>query len=456
MTLLSLGLNLRYVCPALILQFHFKKNYISFTALHLLALKLKKLMKGNNNFFKIFILGLLAAIGPFSIDMYLPGFPNIAKDLDTDVSKVSLTLSSFFIGISAGQLLYGPLLDKYGRKKPLYFGLSLYILASLGCALSTSITMLIIFRFLQALGGCAGMVASRAMVRDMFEVKDNARIFSLLMLVIGVSPLLAPTIGGYVTAATNWRYVFIILLLIVLAMLFLCIYMLPESQKPAEAYSLAPTFILQKFGEVFKQPQFVIYTFTSAFTAAGLYAYVAGSPHVFMEIFKASEKTYGWIFAIVAGSLVLATQINAQILRFTSSEKIIPRAIIIQCCAGLLLAIGFMNNWWGMTSSIILCSIFLACQGFTFPNASALALAPFDKNAGSASALIGCIQMATGTLSSAMVSFFHNNTAVPLGFVMAFCAVTALTILLTGKGIVKYRAGKERVEESSVDMLSEV
>jgi len=413
-------------------------------------------MKGNNHFFKIFILGLLAAIGPFSIDMYLPGFPDIAKDLNTDVSNVSLTLSAFFIGISAGQLLYGPLLDKYGRKKPLYFGLSLYIIASLGCALSASINMLIIFRFLQALGGCAGMVASRAMVRDMFEVKDNAKVFSLLMLVTGVSPLLAPTIGGYITAATDWRYVFVILLLIVLVMLLLCIYMLPESRKPAEAYSLAPKFILQKFGEVFKEPQFVIYTFASAFTAAGLYAYIAGSPHVFMEIFKASRESYGWIFAIVAGSLVLATQINAQILRFTSSERIIPRAIVIQCCAGLLLAVGFMNNWWNMTGSIILCSIFLACQGFTFPNASALALAPFEKNAGSASALIGCVQMATGTLSSAMVSVFHNNTAVPMGVVMASCAVIALTILLTGKGIVKYRARKEEVEESSVDMMSEV
>ncbi|MCH5717034.1 MFS transporter [Niabella hibiscisoli] len=154
-------------------------------------------MKGNNNkFLKILLLGLLSAIGPFSIDMYLPGFPNIAKDLQTDVSNISLTLSSFFIGISAGQLLYGPLLDKYGRKKPLYFGLSLYILASLGCAVATSVNMLIVFRFLQALGGCAGMVASRAMVRDLFDVKESAKVFSLLMLVIGVSPLLAPTIGG--------------------------------------------------------------------------------------------------------------------------------------------------------------------------------------------------------------------------------------------------------------------
>lgn len=414
------------------------------------------IMKGNNNFFKVFILGLLAAIGPFSIDMYLPGFTNIAKDLHTSVSNISLTLSSFFIGISAGQLLYGPLLDKYGRKKPLYFGLSLYLIASLGCAASTSVTMLIAFRFLQAIGGCAGMVASRAMVRDMFEVNESAKVFSLLMLVIGISPLLAPTIGGYVTSSIGWRYVFVILLVIVLAMLILCIFMLPNSKPPEKNYSLAPGAILKKFATVFKEPQFVIYTFASSFTAAGLYAYVAGSPHVFMEIFGASEKLYGWIFAIIAGSLILATQINAQILRVTTSEKIIPRAVLIQSCAGILLFIGFANNWLGMMSSIVLCSVFLACQGFTFPNASALALAPFEKNAGSASALLGCIQMATGALSSAMVSIFHNKTATSLGAVMAFCAITAFGILMVGKGIVKYKARRERIEETSVDMLTEI
>lgn len=405
-------------------------------------------MKGDNKFLRILLLGLLSAIGPFSIDMYLPGFPSIAEELQTDVSKVSLTLSAFFIGISAGQLLYGPLLDKYGRKKPLYFGLSLYILASLGCAVSTTVNMLIGFRFLQALGGCAGMVASRAMVRDLFDVKESARVFSLLMLVIGVSPLLAPTIGGYVTATIGWRYVFVILLLIVLAILLLSVFLLPESKKPAPDYSLAPLSILKRFGNVFSEPQFVVYTFASAFTAAGLYAYVSGSPHVFMEIFGAGEKLYGWIFALIAGALIIATQINARILRFTSSEKIIPRAILFQTLAGVLLLVGFACNWWGIISSIVLCSIFLACQGFTFPNASALALAPFEQNAGSASALLGCIQMATGALSSAMVSIFHDKTATPLGLVMALCAATALIILLTGKGIIRYRAQKASAQKA--------
>ncbi len=413
-------------------------------------------MKGNNKFLRIVTLGLLSAIGPFSIDMYLPGFTSIARDLSTDVSKVSLTLSGFFIGIAVGQLLYGPLLDKYGRTKPLYFGLGLYILASLGCAFASSVNMLILFRFLQAIGGCAGMVASRAMVRDLFDVKESAKVFSLLMLVIGISPLLAPTIGGYVTAALGWRYVFVILLVIVLFILIVSRFLLPETRPPAKDYSLAPKFILKKFANIFKQPQFVIYTFASAFTAAGLYAYIAGSPHVFMEIFGASSQLYGWIFAIVAGALVVATQINTRILRVTSSEKIIPVAILFQSIAGLLLFIGFLNNWWGMAGSIVLCSVFLACQGFTFPNASALALAPFEQNAGSASALLGCVQMAVGTLSSALVSIFHNNTAVPLGFVMALCAVIAFAILVAGRGIIKYRARKRAVEENSIDMLSEL
>jgi DHA1 family bicyclomycin/chloramphenicol resistance-like MFS transporter len=150
------------------------------------------------NFYLILILGLLTAIGPFSIDMYLPAFPDIAKNLHTTVAQVTLSLSSFFIGISAGQLLYGPLLERFGRKKPLYIGLCIYLLASLGCAFAASVNALIVLRLLQALGGCVGMVASRAMVRDLFEVKENAKIFSTLMLVVAVSPIIAPTLGGYI------------------------------------------------------------------------------------------------------------------------------------------------------------------------------------------------------------------------------------------------------------------
>src|SRR5204862_3095851 len=168
----------------------------------------------SNNFNIILILVLLTAIGPFLIDMYLPAFPDIAKGLNASVAQVTLSLSSFFIGISAGQLLYGPLLERFGRKKPLYVGLCIYLLASVGCALAASINALIILRLLQALGGCVGMVAARAMVRDLFEVKENAKIFSTLMLVVAVSPIIAPTLGGYITSLLGWRYVFAMLIIV--------------------------------------------------------------------------------------------------------------------------------------------------------------------------------------------------------------------------------------------------
>src|SRR3954470_3434580 len=172
-----------------------------------------------NNFKVILIMGLLTAIAPLSIDMYLPAFSGIARDLHSTISEVTLSLSSFFIGISAGQLLYGPLLERFGRKPPLYPGLCLFFLASVGCAFSQSVHGLIVFRLFQAIGGCVGMVAARAMVRDLFDTKDNAKVFSMLMLVVSVSPVIAPTLGGYITTTLGWRYVFAMLILVVLLIL---------------------------------------------------------------------------------------------------------------------------------------------------------------------------------------------------------------------------------------------
>ena len=168
-------------------------------------------MSKQQYFFLILILGSLSALGPFSIDMYLPGFPAIAQDLNTTAARVTLSLSSFFIGISAGQLLYGPLLDRFGRKKPLYVGLLVYVLASLGCAAIHTINGLIVLRLVQAVGSCAAGVAAMAMVRDLFPVKDSAKVFALIMLVIGLSPMIAPTAGGYVTTAFGWQAVFVVL-----------------------------------------------------------------------------------------------------------------------------------------------------------------------------------------------------------------------------------------------------
>jgi len=388
-------------------------------------------------FFLILLLGSLTALGPFSIDMYLPGFPAIAKDLHTTVAKVSLSLSGFFIGISIGQLLYGPLLDRFGRKKPLYIGLSVYILASLGCAFANSIEWLIILRCIQAVGSCAAAVASIAMVRDLFPVKDNAKVFALLMLVVGVSPMIAPTVGGYVTASFGWHSVFIILMLLGAVNLFASIFGLPESYQPDKTLSLKPKPILLNFISVLKEPQFYTYAFTGAIAFSGLFAYVAGSPLLFMDIFAVKEETYGWIFAFLSIGLIGASQVNTLMLRKFSSEQLIFASLICQSITGIVFLTGSINGWFGLPETIALLFIFLSCLGFASPNASALSLAPFSKNAGSASALMGAVQMGLGALASVLVSMFDTRSSVPMVAIMASTSIIALIILYTGRKNIK-------------------
>ena len=410
-------------------------------------------MTKKKKFILILVLGMITAIGPFSIDMYLPAFTDIAADLHTTVAHVSLSLSSFFIGISIGQFVYGPLLDRYGRKRPLYAGLFLYFIASVLCTMANSVDSLIALRFLQALGSCAGMVASRAMVRDLFDVKDNAKIFSMLMLVVGVSPIIAHTLGGYVTAAFGWHSVFIILTVMALVILIAVYFGLPESRKPDPGHSLKPAAIISGFWKVIIEPQFFTYAFTGAIASAGLYAYISGSPSVFMEIYKVSEKQYGWIFALVAGGLILSSQLNSLLLRTYKSEQIIPVALFFQSLAGISLFVGSLYGWIGVTGTIVLILIFLSCQGFTFPNSSALSMAPFSKNAGSASALMGAIQMGMGAFTAALVSILSNNTPLPMTGVMMGCSILSLSIVLIGGKVVRAKSTSVAVKEESVEII---
>ncbi len=401
----------------------------------------------------IIILGLLSAVGPFSIDMYLPGFPAMAKDLGVTVDVISYSLASFFVGVCIGQLLCGPLLDRFGRKIPLIIGMSLYIVASIGCAFSNSIEMLIVFRFFQALGGCVGMVAPRAMIRDIFPLKENARIFSLMILILGVAPICAPTTGSYLISAFGWHSVFIALAVIGLIVLLAVIFRLPESKKADPTYSLKANTILSNYFTVFKVTQFNTYALMGAISSAGLFAYLAGSPFVFMELYGTTQKEYGYIFAIIAFGLILCSQLNNRLLKKYTSQQITLVTLSVQTALGILLLVGAAFSFLNIYTTIALISMFLSCQGFAFPNSSALSMAPFTKNAGTASALMGAMQMAFGALAAAIIGLSHPTSALPLALIMAACAFIALLILLLGSRKLRHQSRLEDVDESAMDMM---
>jgi MFS transporter, DHA1 family, multidrug resistance protein len=385
----------------------------------------------------ILILGGLTALTPFSIDMYLPGFPAIAKDLSTSAAKVSLSLSSFFIGIALGQLLYGPLLDRFGRKKPLYIGLSVYILASIGCVFIHSINGLIGLRIIQALGSCAASVASITLVRDLFPVEENAKVFALLILVLGASPMIAPTAGGYIISSFGWHAVFIVLTLICVSIFICSIIWLPAGNAPDLERSLKPIPITKSFLEVFTTPQFYTYCLTGGLVFTGLFAYVAGSPVVFMTVFGVTQKTYGWIFAILSIGFIGSSQLNNLLLKRFNSQQILSFILVCYMVLAILFFIFLQMGWLSLPVIMIFLFGFLACVGITNPNTAALSLAPFDKNAGTASALLGAIQMGLGSGITIFISLFEKPSLTPLALSFLMSSILALFMMKIGSRQIK-------------------
>lgn len=389
----------------------------------------------------LFILGGLSALAPFSIDMYLPAFPAIAKGLNTDISQVALSLTSYFVGISIGQLFYGPITDKFGRKKPLLFGLTVFLLASIGCALSPTINWLIAMRVVLALGGCVGMVVSRAVVRDLFPVSEIAKIFSILMLIVGVAPILAPTIGGWVLTVSTWRTIFYFLTAFSFILILSVFFYLPESKNPNRAKSLKMQDVMKDYRDVLQEKTFLFYALGSSIAMAGMFAYISGSPFVFMKFHGFTEAEYGWAFGANAMGFIIGSQINRLLLNKFSSLQIITMSSFTLLLVSLLLMSLLGLNLLTPALLITLIFTFLFSLGLLVPNCTALALAPFTYNAGSASALIGFIQMITGAGVSALVSILHDSTRFPMVFGMFFCGIICfLIIMLLNFKVKKWRA----------------
>lgn len=381
----------------------------------------------------IFILGALSTISPFAIDMYLPAFPEMAAGLNTTTARISLSLSSYFAGFAAAQLIYGPLLDRFGRKPPLYAGMGLFVMASVACMLAGNVEWLIAWRFVQALGGCAAAVSAMAMVRDFFPARETAKIISLLILVLSASPFLAPSIGTFVAANLGWKWVFVVLSAFVLVMLAVSAFVLPVGYEPDLSIKLHPLPILRNYVEVLKEPQFLTYALATGFAFAGLLVYVASAPIVFMEVFHLNTKQFSAIFAGLAVGFVGSNQVNILLLRKFSSEQLFRRAMIVVCPLGTLLLVGTIFGWLGLWATLVLLFVTLSALGLCAPNGSALALVPFDHNIGSASAMLGFLQLGVAGLASACIGVFDSHTLMPVALVLAVTSWIGLAILLVGK-----------------------
>ncbi len=379
----------------------------------------------------ILVLGSLTAFGPLSIDMYLPGLPAIARSLHATSSDTQMTVAAFFIGIAVGQLFYGPLSDRFGRRWPILIGIALYIAASIGCAFANSIGLLIGLRVLQALGGCAGMVIARAIVRDRFEPHEVLHVFSMLMLVMGLAPILAPLMGGFMLQVASWRWLFggqaIFASIVGAAVIFT----LPESRSPETAAQAAGENPFQSYASLLRNPRLLGYVLTGAFSGAALFTYVATSPDIVIGHFHVRPQDFGWVFGVNAFGFIGCSQINARLARRYRSDVILKWANLGALVAGLVLLAFAETGFGGLWGFLAPQFVIMASLGFTQPNSGAGALGEDGTRAGAVSALVGAAGFAAGAGFAALAGAFRDGTPRPMALVAVGSLVLSMIALRT-------------------------
>lgn len=377
----------------------------------------------------VLILGALSAFGPLAIDFYLPAFPAMAQAFATDEKHVQATLAAYFLGLSIGQLAYGPVADRFGRRKPLMFGVTLFTLASLGCAYAPNLDTLVVARFVQALGGCAGMVLSRAIVSDKCDPVASAKVFSQLMLVMGLAPILAPMLGGVLVNLAGWQSIFLALSLFSAGCLLAVSLGLPESL-PAHIPRQPLSGALRQYVRLLGDRVFLGHALTGGIAIAGMFAYIAGSPFVFIKLYGVPAEHYGWLFGTNAAGFILVAQVNARLLAKRGPAFLLARAVWLYLIAGLvLLGVAALRpaQLWPLLVPLFIC---IASLGCIIPNASACAMSGQGARAGSASALMGCVQFSVAAGAAALVGLLHDGSAVPMALVISFCGALAVSVAL--------------------------
>lgn len=375
----------------------------------------------------VFTAAAVMAIGPLSIDMYLPSLPALQAYFDADTSATQLTLSAYFIGLAIGQLIYGPVSDRFGRRTPLLFGLALYSLVSLACAYAPTMYSLALLRFLQALGGCAGMVITRAMVRDLYPPQEMARILSTLVLIMGVAPILAPLIGGQIFLLFGWQAIFLVMAGYSL-LCFIGIYALPETSRyRSEALRLGN--VLAGYARLLRHRRFMGYALAGGVAQAGMFAYISGSSFVFINVYGVAPAHFGWLFGSIAFGLISAAQVNSFVLTRYRSEHVLRVALLVNACCGVVLLINALTGFGGLLGVMLPLFCGMSSLGFSFPNSTAGAMAPFGDRAGMAAALLGTLQFGIAAISGSVVGQLFDGTAVPMAAVICICAVSARVLL---------------------------
>jgi MFS transporter, DHA1 family, multidrug resistance protein len=374
------------------------------------------------------VLGALSAFGSLSIDMYLPSFRAISVDLSASEAQVQLTLAVFFGGLGLGQTLYGPISDRYGRMRPLCFGLSLYVIASAACALAGTVEHLVAWRFVQSIGGCAGIVIARAFVRDRFDERESARVFSLLMLVMGLPPVLAPLVGGQILVLFGWRAVFWMLAAYGLVCLAAALLVLRESLPLERRARGGLGQALRVYARLLRDRGFMRYNLSSALGISGMFAYIFGSPFVFMQIYGVRPDRYGWLFGLNALGLITASQVNHLILRGIAGARILSRALVVTSLAGVFVLAAAWTGAGGLPGLLLPLFVYVSSLGFVLPNVIAAALAAQGRNAGSAAALLGAVQFGAGAAVGMLLGLLGNGTAVPMAGLIAACGLSALAV----------------------------
>lgn len=381
----------------------------------------------------LMLLGAMTGLGPISIDLYLPAFSLMKQDLGTGIEN---TLASYLFGVAIGQLVYGPVSDHFGRKPPLYVALTLYCFASLGCALAGNMEGLVLWRFIQALGGCAGMVIARAVVRDSCEAHEAARVFSTLIMITAVGPIIAPLLGSYITTLGNWHVVFYVQAGFGVGLLVAMHWLLEETHDPKHTHALKISTALRSYLLLLRDRDFVCYSLIGAFAIATIFCYISSAPTVLMVSYGLSPQQLALLMGAGGLSFVVASQFNLRRLRTRSPAQVLKVAVWMPVLFSLGLVLVNFYEATGLWVLIALqLAIFMAIAHIG-PNVSAQALAPQGARAGAASALLGSIQSIGSTLAGAATGLFNNGSVRSMALLMFAGAVGMLLshrlLLLTG------------------------